>query len=67
MLEELGCCENLFTSQPLHGSCPKCSRSGNPKSGEILIFTYLYPKSGEILISRYLYPKSGEILIFGYL
>lgn len=32
MLEELGCCENLFTSQPLHGSCPKCSRSGNPKS-----------------------------------
>ncbi|CAC5396827.1 SCMH1 [Mytilus coruscus] len=32
MLEELGCCENLFTSQPLHGSCPKCSRSGNPRS-----------------------------------
>ncbi|XP_069126445.1 polycomb protein SCMH1-like [Argopecten irradians] len=27
MLEDLGCCENLFTSQPLHGFCPKCGRS----------------------------------------
>lgn len=25
-LEELGCCENLFASQPLHGFCAQCNR-----------------------------------------
>ncbi|XP_056016493.1 polycomb protein SCMH1-like isoform X2 [Ostrea edulis] len=25
-LEELGCCENLFASQPLHGYCAQCNR-----------------------------------------
>ncbi|XP_021376792.1 sex comb on midleg-like protein 2 isoform X3 [Mizuhopecten yessoensis] len=34
MLEDLGCCENLFTSQPLHGFCPKCGRSKNKTEDE---------------------------------
>lgn len=26
LLEDLGCCENFFSSQPLEGGCPKCNK-----------------------------------------
>ncbi|KAK2189447.1 hypothetical protein NP493_106g02044 [Ridgeia piscesae] len=32
VLEDLNCCENLFSSQPLEGACPKCSSKVNTPS-----------------------------------
>ena len=34
LLEDIGACENLYSSQPLEGSCPKCGQiSVNIKQG----------------------------------
>ena len=43
LLEELQCCENLFTSNPLHGYCPKCNRRTSTSSRQ----------SGMIQVSRW--------------
>lgn len=45
-LEELGCCENLFASQPLHGFCAQCNREKKTgsdfKSKWVVLACFLY-------------------------
>ena len=33
LIEELMCCENFFTAQPLRGGCSKCTKATSLKAG----------------------------------
>jgi len=39
LFEELACCENFFTSQPLEGSCIKCNKQSHPGKRSVRVMS----------------------------
>lgn len=37
LFEDLMCCENFYTSQPLEGGCTKCANKGPTRRGKLCV------------------------------